>query len=181
MSKKKPPRRQSAQRAATATKKVARRKTRLVRRAHDTLELPPAPAWNDGLLPPGDTAVDDAPFDTPLHDILVARGWVLEHQDNDSDSYMWPPSQPGSPGSDKDAMPTGINVANPTAATLDEIRNGIRSARPSPAYQVEFAGVGDAYLGSPDFPTRDYPDRAELIADLDAIETHRAPEQPTAG
>ncbi|SIN56252.1 hypothetical protein [Mycobacteroides abscessus] len=178
MSKKKRPARQSTQRNSA---KAARRKTRLARRARDTLELPPTPAWNDGLLPPGDTAVDDAPFDPPLHDILVERGWVLEHQDNDSDSYMWPPSQPDYPGSDKDAMPTGINVANPTGAALNEIRAGIRSARPSPAYQVEFAGVGDAYIGSPDFPTCDYPDRAELIAALDAIEIHRAPEQPTAG
>ncbi|MFV8279842.1 hypothetical protein ACNQPY_26270 [Mycobacteroides abscessus] len=170
MSKKKHPARQSTQRTAA---KAARRKTRLARRAHDTLDLPPA---NDGLLPLGvDTTVDDAPFDPEVHEVLIGRGWVLEHQDNDADSYMWPPSQPNYPGSDKDAMPTGITVANPNPANLNEIRDGIRGARTTPAYQVEYAGIGDAYIGSPDFPTRDYPDRDQLIADLDSIETHRAP------
>lgn len=178
MSKKKRPARQAAQRTATATKKTARRKTRLARRAHDTLELPPAPAWNDRSHP-HIPATDDTPFDPETHEVLIARGWVLEHQDNDADSYMWPPSQPHYPGSGVDAMPTGITVANPTSASLDEIRAGIRSGRPSPAYQVEYAGIGDAYIGSPDFPTRDYTDRAALLADLDGIETHRATQPDT--
>lgn len=160
-----------------ATKKTARRKARQTRRAQDTLILPTT-AFDDGLLPP-DTAAgvsgDDTPFDPQLHAILTARGWVLEHQDDDSDAYTWTPSWPSDVSLDTDAMPTGINVANPTPATLDQIRAGLRSGRPGAAYQVEYAGIGDAYIGSPDFPTRDYPDRSQLMADLDAIENHRAP------
>ncbi|MBN7314884.1 hypothetical protein [Mycobacteroides abscessus] len=163
-----------------AAKKTARRKARQTRRAQDTLILPttgwPA-AFDDGALPPDPaTGVggDSTPFDPQLHEILIARGWALEHQDDDSDAYTWIPSWPSDVGLDTDAMPTGINVANSTPATLDEIRAGLRSGRPSAAYQVEYAGIGDAYIGSPDFPIRDYPNRDQLLADLDSIETHRA-------
>ncbi|MGJ8873991.1 hypothetical protein QMY57_25835 (plasmid) [Mycobacteroides abscessus subsp. abscessus] len=137
----------------------------------------PSVGFDDEWLPP-DPAVgvgsDDTPFDPQLHEILIARGWVMEHQDDDSDAYTWTPSWPADVGLDTDAMPTGINVANPTPATLDEIRAGLRSGRPGAAYQVEYAGIGEAYIGSPDFLIRDYPDRDQLLADLDDIETHRA-------
>lgn len=163
-----------------AAKKTARRKARQTRREQDTLILPTT-GWpatlDDGLLPPDPAAGvggDDTPFDPQLHDVLIGRGWVLEHQDDDADAYTWPPSEPTDVGFDADAMPTGINVANPTPATLDEIRAGLRSGRPGAAYQVEYAGIGDAYIGSADFPTRDYPDRDQLLADLSAIESHRA-------
>lgn len=159
-----------------AAKKIARRKARQTRREQDTLILPTA-TFDDGLLPPDPAAGvggDDSPFDSQLHDVLIGRGWVLEHQDDDSDAYTWPPSEPTDVGLDTDAMPTGINVANPTPATLDEIRAGLRSGRPGAAYQVEYAGIGEAYIGSPDFLIRDYPDRDQLLADLDDIETHRA-------
>ncbi|MBN7438796.1 hypothetical protein IUS38_24755 [Mycobacteroides abscessus subsp. abscessus] len=165
-----------------AAKKTSRRKARQTRREQDTLILPPA-GFDNGLLPP-DTAAgvggDDTPFDPQLHEILIGRGWVLEHQDNDADAYTWTPSWPTDVGVDADAMPTGINVANPTPATLDEIRAGLRSGRPGAAYQVEYAGIGDAYIGSPDFPVRDYPDRDQLLADIDSIETHRAAQPGSA-
>ncbi|SIM10407.1 Uncharacterised protein [Mycobacteroides abscessus subsp. abscessus] len=113
---------------------------------------------------------EDVPFDPQLHDILTARGWVLEYQDDSADSYTWLPSQPEYVGLDQDAMPTNIGVANPEPATLDEIRAGSRAPDSGAPYSVDYAGIGDAST----FAHRDYNTRDELLADLAAIEEHRA-------
>ncbi|OAT69730.1 hypothetical protein AWB85_19480, partial [Mycobacteroides immunogenum] len=144
--------------------KVARRKARRARREQDTLAVVPA-GW--GAEEP---VHEDVPFDPQLHDILTARGWVLEYQDDSADSYTWLPSQPEYVGLDQDAMPTNIGVANPEPATLDEIRAGSRAPDSGAPYSVDYAGIGDAST----FAHRDYNTRDELLADLAAIEEHRA-------
>jgi hypothetical protein len=147
-----------------AAAKSARRKARLARREQDTLAVVPAGWIAEEPLH------DDVPFDPQLHDILTARGWVLEYQDDSTDSYTWLPSQPEYVGLDQDAMPTSIGVANPEPATLDEIRAGSRDPDSGAPYCVDAAGIGDART----FAHSDYNSRDELIADLAAIEEHRA-------
>lgn len=145
--------------------KAARRKARLARREQDTMIVVPT-GWDTGA-----PATDEVPFDPQLHDILTARGWVLEYQDSNADSYTWLPSQPDYVGLDQDAMPTSIDVANPEPATLDEIRAGARDPDSIRApYRVDYAGIGDALT----FGHRDYNTRDELLAELEATERHRA-------
>lgn len=147
-----------------AAAKAARRKARQARREQDTLAVVPA-GW--GAEEP---VHEDVPFDPQLHDILTARGWVLEYQDGSADSYTWLPSQPEYVGLDQDAMPTNIGVANPEPATLDEIRAGSRDPDSGAPYCVDYAGIGDAST----FAHRDYNTRDELLEVLAAIEEHRA-------